>query len=426
MINLLRRIKSEYKKLGPGFITGAADDDPSGIATYSITGAQFGYKLTFLAWITIPMMIAVQETCARIGMLTGTGLAGVIKKYYSRKILYLAVSLLFIANTINIGTDLGVMAASIEMITGVNFIFWLIIVTIITILAEILIPYKIYSGILKFTSFFLMVYILTSFMVTPDWIVVLKNLVTPYFVMSRDYFMTIVGFLGTSISPYLFFWQASEEVEDEISQGKIKDFAESKPFVSGRELKSMRRDTDVGMIFSQMISFFIVLTTASTLFAHGIYDIESPNQAALALKPLAGDFTYLLFTIGIVGIGLQSIPVLAGSVAYAVSETLGVKEGLSKKFYQAKIFYLTIAASTIIGLFINLLGINTIRALFYAAIINGVVAVPLIFLIMKLGSNELVVGKNVSSSKTKFFGWLAFSLMFASAVFMFLSMAGLI
>lgn len=426
MSNIFQRIKKEFQKLGPGFVTGAADDDPSGIATYSITGAQFGYKLTFMSWITIPMMIAIQETCARIGMLTGMGLAGVIKQYYSKKILYFTVTLLFVANTINIGTDLGVMAASIEMVTGINFFIWLILVTLITLLAEILIPYRIYAKILKFASFFLLVYLLTSFLVTPDWITVFKNLVTPYFSISREYFMAIVGFLGTSISPYLFFWQASEEVEDEIAAGKTGDFADKKPFVSGRELKMMRRDTDIGMVFSQIISFFIVITTASTLFANGIHDIETPNQAALALKPLAGNFTYLLFTVGIVGIGLQSIPVLAGSAAYAVSESLGVKEGLSKKFFQAKIFYLTIAVSTIIGLLINLLGINIIRALYYTAIINGVAAVPLIYLIMKLGSNEKVVGKNKPSAKIRFFGWAAFVLMFLAAVFMFLSIFGII
>lgn len=424
--SLWSKVKKEWQSLGPGFITGAADDDPSGIATYSIAGAQFGYLLSWMTWFLLPLMIAVQEASARIGLVSGEGLAGVLRKFYSKQILLFAVLLVIIANTINIGADLGVMADSVKMVTGLPFNLLLVGVSIITILLEILIPYRIYAQLLRWFGFFLLVYVITALLVTKDWLNVIVNAIVPHFELTKEFFMTAVGFLGTTISPYLFFWQASEEVEEEISSGKVSDFNTSKPKMSGRELKTMRKDTDVGMFFSQFITFFIIATTAATLHASGITNISTPQQAALALKPLAGDFTYLLFTVGIIGIGLQAVPVLAGSVAYAVSETLDVSEGLSKSFNKARIFYLTIAASTLIGMLINLLHVNTIQALYYAAIINGVVAVPLIFIIMKLANNPTVVGQNVSPKRIKFFGWLAFWFMLVAVVLMLGTMVGII
>lgn len=423
---LWHKIKKEWQALGPGFITGAADDDPSGIATYSIAGAQFGYKLSWLAWFLLPLMIGVQEASARIGLLTGKGLAGVLKKFYSRQLLIFAVLLVVIANTINIGADLGIMADSVRMVTGLPFNLLLIFIAVLTILLEIFIPYRIYAQFLRWFGFFLLVYVATAFLVTKDWATVIFSSLIPHLELSREFLMTAVGFLGTTISPYLFFWQAGEEVEEEVSKGIISDFDTTRPKLSGRELHNMRKDTDVGMFFSEFITFFIIATTAATLHANGITSITSPQQAALALKPLAGNFTYILFTLGIIGIGLQAVPVLAGSIAYAVSEALGASEGLSKTFNHAKIFYLTIAISTLVGMLINLLHINTIQALYYAAIINGVVAVPLIFIIMKLADNKKVVGENVSPKHIKFFGWLAFWFMLGAVVLMLGSWVGII
>lgn len=415
------KLKKEAQTLGPGFITGAADDDPSGITTYSIAGAKFGYNLSFLSWFLIPMMIAVQECCARIGMVSGMGLAGVLKKYYPKKILFFAVILLMIANIINIGANLGIMAASAQMVFGLHFILWLGVITFLTIAAEIFIPYWIYAKMLRIFGLFLLVYVLTSFLVTPNWTEVIIKTLIPNIVLNREYLMTAVGFLGTTISPFLFFWQASEEVEEEIMHGKIKDFATDRPHLSGREITAMRKDTDVGMVFSNIITFFIVVTTASTLHAQGITDIETPQQIAMALKPLAGDFAYFIFMVGIIGIGLQSVPVLAGSVAYAVTETFGFKEGLFKSFNRAKLFYIIIAVATFIGVLINLLGINTIQALYYSAIINGVIAVPLIFIILKLADNKDVVGNRTSPKAIKFFGWMAFFFILLATIMMFAS-----
>lgn len=418
MFSFFKRLKKKAKVLGPGFITGAADDDPSGIATYSIAGAQFGFKLLFLSWLLVPMMIAVQEACARIGLLTGKGLAGVLKKYYSQKILLVSVLLLLIANVINIGADLGIMAQSAKMLFGLPFVFWLIIMTVVTIAFEIAIPYRIYSKFLLVSSMFLLVYVLTSFLAIADWRNVLWQAIIPHFSLQKDFLMTIVGFLGTTISPYLFFWQTSEEVEEKIKRGLVSDFGQVQPALSGREVRLLRQDTNTGMIFSNLITFFIIATTAATLNKNGIFIIETPQQAALALKPLAGQLAYLLFTIGIIGIGLQSIPVLAGSAAYAVAETFGFSEGLFKNFNRAKLFYFTIAISIIVGVLINIFNINTIQALYYSAIINGIISVPLIFVIMKVANDVKVVGKNTSPSGHKFFGWMAFCFMLIAVILM--------
>ncbi len=426
MFKFLKKIKKQANILGPGFITGAADDDPSGIATYSIAGAQFGYKLSFLSWLLIPMMIAVQEASARVGLITGKGLVGVIKTYYPKTLLIITVLLLLIANIINIGADLGIMAQSAKMVFGFTFGFWLIIISAITIMAEIFIPYRIYAKFLRVTSMFLLVYVLTSFLVIKDWAMVLRHTITPYLSLEKDFLLTIVGFLGTTISPYLFFWQASQEIEEKIDKGLTSDFGQKKPTLSGREVRAMRQDTNIGMIFSNLITFFIIATTAVTLNQNGIFDIKTPNEAALALKPIAGDLAFILFAIGIIGIGLQSIPVLAGSIAYAVAETFGLEEGLFKNFNQAKLFYLTIAFSIIVGVFINVFNINTIQALFYSAIINGVISVPLIFIIMKIANDKKIVGQNTSPPKLKFFGWLAFVFMLMTVTLMIASLLKII
>ena len=416
MPKIISLLKYKLGRLGPGFITGAADNDPAGIATYTIAGAQFGYKFNWLTIFLIPMMVAIQEMCGRIGMVSGMGIAGAIRRYYSKKLLYFAVFLLFIANTINIGADLGAMAASMQMVLGFPFMFWLILVTLITVILEIFVSYDQYSQFLKWLALTLFVYGITAVITKQDWLEVLRYTIIPHFELNPLFIMTFVGFLGTTISPYLFFWQASEEVEEAIKDGKIKHFEEI-PHVLQHEIRHMRKDTTVGMIFANTIFFFILLTSTATFHKNGITDIGSLSEAALALKPLAGDFAFILFALGIIGIGLQAVPILAGSAAYAFSEAFGFKEGLAKKFTEAKAFYIIIAISTLAGALMNLVGVNAIKALYYSAVINGIIAVPLIAVIIRIADDKRVVGRFTSSKISKVFAWSAFGLMgFASVL----------
>lgn len=415
MPDIISKLKYKLGRLGPGFVTGAADDDPSGIATYSIAGAQFGYKLNWLTVFITPLMISVQEMCGRIGLVSGMGLAGAIRKHYSKKLLLIAISLLFVANTVNIGANLGAMAASLQMIIGLPFFVLLIFITLFTLILEIFVPYDKYSRYLKLMGLSLLVYGVTALITKQDWLSVIRYTLIPHIDFNLAYLTTMVGFLGTTISPYLFFWQAGEEVEEQIKENKIKDFEESPPRVFKKEITHMKKDTAAGMIFSNLIAASIILTAASTLHLNGITDIESPQQAALALRPLAGDFAYILFALGIVGIGLQSVPILAGGIAYAFAEAFGFKEGLAKKLTEAKAFYAAIAIATALGALMNLIGINAIKALYYTAILNCILAVPLIAIIIKLADDKRIVGEYKSSSRGKFFAWIAFILMgFAS------------
>jgi len=388
---ILKRVKEFFKRIGPGFVTGAADDDPSGIATYSMAGAKYGYKLNWTMLFLWPAMMSIQEMCARVGMVSGKGLATIIKKYYSKRMLVLATSLLAIANIINIGADLGIMAASMQMLFDFNYFYWLAVAAIFIVWMQIAVPYKKYIKYLQGLSFILVVYLFTAFLVKQDFSELVWNTLVPQIELNLEFLMVVIGLVGTTISPYLFFWQTSQEVEEEINSGKIKDF-NYHPKVVRKDIKRMEFDTKAGMLFSNLIALAIMITTAGTLHANGILSIDTPQQAAMALKPLAGNFAYLLFAIGIIGIGWQSIPVLAGSLAYAVSEAFGLKEGLSKKFSQAKVFYIIIAVATGIGFLINLLGINVMDALYYAAIINGVASVPLIAIIIKVSDDKRVVG----------------------------------
>ncbi|MBI3379749.1 divalent metal cation transporter [Candidatus Gottesmanbacteria bacterium] len=417
MRKIIRLIASKFARLGPGFVTGAADDDPSGVATYSIAGAQFGYSLNWLTLFLTPMMISVQEMCGRIGMVSGMGLAGSIRKYYSKKLLIFALSLLIIANTINIGADLGIMAASMQMVLRLPFFFWLIFVTVFTIFLEIFVSYDKYSRYLKWMGLTLLGYGITALIVKQDWLSVIKYTFIPHIEFNIKYVMILVGFLGTTISPYLFFWQASQEVEEEIKEGKITEFEES-PTILKEEIHHMQKDTAAGMIFSNLIAFAILLTTSATLFRNGIHDIETPQQVALSLRPLAGDSAYLLFTFGIIGIGLQSVPVLAGSAAYAFAESFGFKEGLAKKFTEAKAFYATIGFATTIGALMNLLGINAIKALYYSAILNGIIAVPLIAIIIRLADDKRIVGLHRTNKVSKIIAWITFVFMTIAVVLM--------
>lgn len=415
-VNIIKFLKKLFKKIGPGFITGAADDDPSGVGTYSQTGAVFGFSQLWIALFSFPFMVAIQEMCGRIGMVTGKGLAGVIRTNYSKPVLYFSVSLLVITNTINIGADLGAMAASMKMLIGLPQLVWLILITGIIILLEVFVSYKKYSKILKYLGLTLLAYVVTAFLVKMDWGLVAKSTIIPQIQYSKDYLLNIVAILGTTISPYLFFWQASEEVEEEILDGQISDMGAEVPKMTKKKVLNMDFDTIVGMLFSQVIMFFIIITTAATLHANGITDIATAQDAAAALRPITGNFAYLLFAVGIVGIGLMSVPVLAGSSAYAVSETLGLKEGLSKKFKADPGFYAVIAVSTLIGMVISWLGIDPIKALYYAAALNGLTAPPLMVMILLVSGNKKIMGKYINKKISAIIGWVITIIMSAAGI----------
>jgi len=407
----LKTLKWLLGKIGPGFVTGAADDDPSGIATYAQTGAIFGYGQLWLVWFTAPFMIVIQKMCGRIGMVTGKGLAGVILDHYSRKVLYVTVSLLVIANTINIGADLMAMASSAQMLIGLPFLFWLILITVSIVILEVFVPYRTYSRILKYLTLTLFSYVLAALVVKLNWGTVLHATVIPHIEFSADYLLNIVAVLGTTISPYLFFWQASQEVEEKVMNGQIPDMGIGKPCVTRGGITEMGWDTIAGMSFSQIIMFFIIVTTAATLHAGGITSIHTASQAAEALRPLAGDLAYLLFAAGIIGTGLLAVPVLAGSSAYAVAETVGMKEGLGKKPRLAPGFYAVIAGSTLIGMSLELLGINPITALYYTAALNGLTALPLMALVIMIANKKDVMGRFVNSRASNVLGWVIVFIM---------------
>src|SRR6476659_1569048 len=386
-------IISFLKSLGPGLITGASDDDPSSIATFAQAGAKLGLGLLWTVVYLYPSIIVVQEICVRVRLLTNRGLATIIEKKYSRKIVLPLIFLLLIANTINIGADIGAMAASTNLMLPqipLNIFSFSIFFTIFILFAIIMIPHKKYVKILKYLTLSLLMYIITAIIVGGNWYQIFIATIVPHIEFTTDFATMFVAILGTTISPYLFFWQASEEVEEEVEHHKIKEIGSAKPKVSKKEIKSMRIDTAVGVGFAHLITGAIIITTAGSLHNNGITDIQSAEQAAKSLEPLvksfpnSGEISKSIFAIGIVGTSLLSIPVLAGSTAYALSDIFKWKQGLSKKFGQAKAFYLIIILSGIIGLLINFVGINPIKALVYASVINWVVSVPILFVIMKI------------------------------------------
>jgi NRAMP (natural resistance-associated macrophage protein)-like metal ion transporter len=411
--------KRFFKKLGPGFITGAADDDPSGIATYAQTGAIFGYRQLWLSVFTIPFMITVQEMCGRIGIVTGKGLAGAIGSRYGKIFLFFAVFLLFIANVVNIGADLGAMASAGTLLWGIPFVVWIGFFTALILFLQISIPYPRYAKILKYLTFSLLAYVVTLFLVGADWGSIFRGAFLPHFSFSKDFILNVVAFLGTTISPYLFFWQSDEEVEEEIATGKLKMMGKGIPKISGMDIRNMRADTVIGMFFSNLVSFFIIATCAATLHAEGITNIETADQAAAALLPLAGPFAFALFALGIISTGLLAVPILAGGASYAVSESMGWAEGLGKRFSQAKAFYLTIAVATGLGLFINFLGIPPFQMLYYAAVVNGVCAPPLIFAIVALSRDKKTMGKYASSRGETILGIFIGGVMLLAACTLF-------
>lgn len=418
----MNRIKKFFKTLGPGFITGASDDDPSGIATYSQTGALFGFQQAWTAPFSFPFMVVVQEMCGRIGLVTGRGLAGVIRQHYSKKLLYPTVLLLFVANTINIGADLGAMAASAELIFGLPFFFWLFVTVFLTLTLEILVSYKNYSRYLRYLTFALFSYILAAFFIKIDWVHVLRATIIPNIQFTNTYLINIVAVLGTTISPYLFFWQASEEVEEEVAHHKLRQMGAGNPKVTPKDITRLRIDTVIGMFFSNLIMWFIIVTTGATLFPAGIHTINSASQAALALHPFAGDFAFVLFALGIIGTGLLAVPILAGSASYAVSEAFGWKEGLYRKLFKAPGFYGVIAIATLIGFFINFIGINPISTLYYTAVINGIIAPPLLIIILIVANNRGVMGKRVNGITSNILGIFVTLLMSVAGILLLLNL----
>jgi NRAMP (natural resistance-associated macrophage protein)-like metal ion transporter len=409
-------LKKTFKILGPGFTTGASDDDPSGIATYSQTGAQFGYSQLWMVLFVFPFMAIIQEMCGRIGLVTGRGLASINQKHYGRPMLYLAVLLLFIANVVNIGADLGAMASSAQLILHLPFALWLIIITALTICLEVFVSFHVYSQYLKYLAFSLFAYIITAFIVCQDWQQVFTATLIPHMHMTSDYLMNLVAVLGTTISPYLFFWQASEEVESEVDSHQLKEMGNGTPQIRKKDIWEMQLDTFAGMFFANLVMFFIILTTASTLHMHHIQNIETATQAAEAIRPFAGAFTSLLFAAGIIGTGLLGVPVLAGSAAYAISEMLHWKEGLSLKFQQATGFYSIISLATFIGLLINFIQIPPFKMLYYTAVLNGICAPPLMFIIMRIGNNKNIMGRYVNSLLSNWIGWGITILMSLAAI----------
>jgi NRAMP (natural resistance-associated macrophage protein)-like metal ion transporter len=404
-------------RIGPGLITGVADDDPSGIGTYSVAGAQFGYQLLWLAPMCVPLMIAVQEMCGRLALVTSKGLSAIIKEHYSKWLLYSVLMLLVGANTINIYADINIMAASMEMLFGLPFALWATLLTVGIVVAQITIPYKYYVKFLKYACLSLLAYVVIAVLpqVQVNWKLVAYNLVSPQWNASPGYILTIVGFLGTTISPYLFFWQAGEQVEDDIAEGLTDDNGHRTSRVKSSEIRSIRSDTAVGMIFSQIVTVFIIISTAATLHVSGKTDINTAEDAARALLPL-GASAYWLFTLGILGVGLLAIPTLAGSAAYAVAETAGWRNGLYRRFSRAKGFYATITVVIVAGYLLNFVQvISPVKALLYSAVLNGLVAPPLIVVLLFICNNQKIVGKNGN-------GWLSNTL--GSLAVIIMSLAG--
>ncbi len=392
-ISIWKRIS---KSIGPGVVTGVADDDPSGIATYAQTGAIFGLSQLWLTLYSLPLMIAVQEMCARIGMTTGKGIAGVLKSHYGRLVLIIAVSLLSIANIVNIGADLGAMGEVTSLISPLPFGISLILITIFTLACAIFVPYKTYAKLLKYFAATVLSYIVAAFFVNQDWSAIAFSLFIPTVEWNKDFLLNITAFLGTTISPYLFFWQADEEVEEEIEKKKILAFGKGTPKITTGDIHQMRADTVAGMFLSNLVAFFIIITASSTLAADGGNTITSASELALALRPLAGDFAVYLLAFGVLGTGLLAIPVLAGSIAYAVAETFNLPIGLNKKFKQAIGFYGVLSIAVLVGVILNFINIDPIVMLYYAAAVNGILAAPLLIIILFVANNKKILGDNIN------------------------------
>ncbi|MGO4570026.1 NRAMP family divalent metal transporter [Rhizobium sp. 2YAF20] len=401
--------------LGPGLITGASDDDPSGIATYSQVGAQFGYGMAWVMLFSWPLMCAIQEISARIGRVTGRGIAGNLKHHYPIGLVYAIVSLLVVANIINIGADLGAMGAALKLLVGGPSLVYVALFALVTVLLEVFSRYSRYVSVLKWLTLSLFAYVGVALVVHIPWGTVGYNLIVPQITYDAPYLTAVVAILGTTISPYLFFWQAEEEVEE------LKERAISKPLArapdqASSEFRRISLDTYIGMGISNAVALFIIVTTAATLNAHGLTDIQTSSQAAEALRPIAGPFAFLVFALGIIGTGMLALPVLAGSSAYALGETFGWHVGLSRKAGRAKAFYGAIAVATLLGVGLNFSPIDPIKALFWSAVINGIVAVPVMAMMMHLSSRRSAMGDFQLHRGLKIVGWLATAVMAVAAV----------
>jgi NRAMP (natural resistance-associated macrophage protein)-like metal ion transporter len=428
----IRFSKAVFKSLGPGIITGAADEDPSTIGTYAQAGAQFGFGLLWLALFQYPMIVVVQEMCARIGLVTGSGLAAVMKKKYSKKVVFAISSLILIANTINIGADIGAMAVSVKLfipqlpvgIASLSFAAFIII-------SQMFVPYNKYVKILKYLTISLFAYVVTAIIVGGSWNQLLAATLIPHIEFTPAFTMMLVAIFGATLTPYAFFWQASEEAEEDVEKRKITNISDKDnlPKISKKEIRLMRSDIMIGMALSQLVMWSIITTTATTLHNNGITDIQTANQAASSLQPLvkrfpaAGEISKTVFVLGIIGTGLLAVPVLAGASGYALSDTFGWKQGLSKGLRQTKSFHIVIAASTMIGLLINFANVDPIKVLVYSAVINGVVAAPILIAVMRIANDKTILKDKVNGKISNCIGWIVVIIMGLSVVFMLFSLA---
>lgn len=404
------KLQRFWKILGPGLVTGASDDDPSGIATYSQAGAAYGLSTLWTALITFPLMAAIQEMCARIGIVTSQGLTGTLKSNYSKPILYLMLLFSFPAIVMNIGADIAGMGAVGNLLfPAIDAMYFSVVFTVLLLGLIIYLPYKKIFSVLKYLCIVLLVYLVVPFLYQQDWMAILKGTFIPSIELNKDFISVLVAILGTTISPYLFFWQATLEVEN-LKQKK-KEIV-----INKRIMDNMKQDVNFGMFFSNLVMFFIILTAGTVLFNGGIHQINTVEQAAQALKPLAGNAAYLLFAIGVIGTGLLAIPVLSGSLSYIVTETFGWEQGLDKKFHEAKAFYIIMATSLVLGLSMNYIGISPIKALIYSAILYGLTAPVLIAIILHIANNKKVMGKFVNNKRSNILGFTTLVLMTAAAV----------
>ena len=410
-----------FKKLGPGLITGAADDDPSGIATYSQAGAQFGLNMLWTVVFTYPLMAGIQMISARIGRVSGHGLASNIRQHYPAWLLYSIVGLLLIANTINIAADIAAMADALKLLMGGRIHFYAIGIGLLSLLLQILIPYRRYVRVLKWLTLSLMAYVATVFVVQIPWLQVLSASLWPHLSWQPQYVMTVVAVFGTTISPYLLFWQASQEVEEQLMNPGQEPLIVA-PKQAPDNFKRIKIDTYIGMGFSNLVAFFIILTTAVTLNLHGITDIQTSAQAARALRPIAGEFAYFLFSAGIIGTGLLAIPVLAGSAAYAMAGAFEWSSSLALEPMRAKGFYSIIATSTLIGVALCFTAIDPIKALYWSAVINGVISVPIMVLMLLMASRPEIMGEFTLNPGLKLMGWLCAGVMAVAVIAMFWTM----
>ncbi|MFZ6759202.1 NRAMP family divalent metal transporter [Undibacterium sp. Ji50W] len=412
---------SWLKKLGPGLITGAADDDPSGIATYSQAGAQFGFNMLWTVLFTYPLMVGIQVVSARIGRVSGHGLATNIRRHYPAWLLYAIVSLLLVANTINIAADVSAMGEALKLLIGGRAHWYAVGFGIISLLLQVFVPYRRYVRLLKWLTLALLAYVATVFVVQIPWSQVIQKALMPQLSWKPEYVTTVVAVFGTTISPYLFFWQASQEVEEMEGDPVARPLLQA-PEQAAANMKRIKIDTYIGMAFSNLVAFFIILTTAVTLNLHGISEIQTSAQAAMALRPIAGEFAFMLFSAGIIGTGLLAIPVLAGSSAYAMAGAFKWKNSLERSPMNAKQFYAIIALSTVIGIVLGFTAIDPIKALYWSAVINGVISVPIMVVMMLMAARSDIMGQFVITSRLKILGWLASLMMAIAVVAMFATM----